>query len=570
MSLHTTTLISNEFPKKNIKLHKKTTFFVAFLLIALFLLQGCSSNDRKVGDEDPSNYDSDSDNTSLTKETEPVSPFKLTDFDILMSRNDNMCEDIIGEIGEDTVTINSTAPIDKDIFTAANVTMESDGGTIVFNTEAMNSDGTVNLLADGGCFCTIQGNDGLSRKYNISVNYVSTGLPVVVIDVKNDLEITSKEEYTAATIKIDCSGVDGSFLPNAFASLPLTEVSIRGRGNSTWKWDKKPYKLKFGEKTEIPGMKAEKDWVLLANYADYSLIRNYVALDTAKLLTNLSFTPSQYPVNVFINGTYRGVYTIGEHLEVDKNRIKLEKDTGEGITDTSYLLEIGGTSDDDTWDVTCFQTDLVRYCKVKYPKEGSLTTEQVAYIKDYVKKANEAIKNNDNYENYIDIDSVIDWFIAQEFFYNLDSMFRRSCFLTKEAGQTLKLGPLWDFDLAFGNLYNDFGEYKKWSCLCQEHEYIDDNWFCYLLEYPEFRNKLRARWDEIGRSLLSHSLNCIENVGSIVSVSAKYNFEVWDTLGSRVLQCQPLYISDYKTYEDHIEFLKNFVTDRWVWMNKNI
>lgn len=552
-------------------------FLALFLVVSsLFLFIGCRDEDKTSDNENDSTFDSKNESSSentdkdTEPEPEPVTPFILTKFEIAMSRNSNMCEDIRGVISENTVTLTVTAPIDRDVFKAARVSASSDGGIVDFNKESINGNGTINLLADNGCYCIIRDDNGLSRKYRIEVNYISTGLPVVVINVKNGTEVASNEEYTAATIKIDCSGVEGSFLPEGFDSLELTNVNIRGRGNSTWKWDKKPYKLKFNEKTEILGMPAEKDWALLANYADYSLIRNYVALDSAKLLTHLTFTASQYPVNVFVNGTYRGVYTIGEHLEVDKNRINLSKDSGEGIEDTSFLLEIGGTTDTDTWDVNCFHTDLVRYCKVEYPKEEVLTSDQVLFIKNYVKEANKAIKNNDGYEEYIDMDSVIDWFIAQELFYNLDSMFRRSCFLTKEPGELLKLGPLWDFDLAFGNLYNDFEEYTSWSCLSQEHEYIEDNWFCYLLEYPEFRDKLKTRWNEIGKDLLTHTLACIDNVGSIVSISAKYNFEVWDILGSRVLKCQPLYISNYKTYEEQIDFLRTFVINRWNWMNENI
>ncbi len=494
----------------------------------------------------------------------PVSGCRLRTFTVPAADNRNMCADLTGEITDDTVTLTISAPTDTYTLQNAHVTLETDAVSVSFSAE---KDGTVDLTA-ADAHCTITDADGLTRIYKIVLAYAPYTIPVLSVTTSDGQEITDKETYITATVSIDTAGVDGWFLPDGFTALAPTEVQIRGRGNSTWSWEKKPYKLKFAEKTSVLGLTEAKKWILLANYADYSLMRNYVAFETAMVLSEELSPFSQIPVNLFVNGEYRGVYSIGEDHEVKDGRIDLEKDNG--TADTTFLLEIGGKEDDDVMGRTAFSTELVRFCSIEYPEEKVLTQAQADFIIDYCRKADEAVKNLDGYEEYLDVDSLIDWFIANELFYNLESCFRRSCFLTKEPDGKLKLGPIWDFDLAMGNLYNDFGNYRNWACLSQEYDYIEDNWFCYLLKDEAFRARLKARWNEVKDDLLQTALTAVDQMGETLAPHAAYNFTRWDTLGRRALIAQPLGIAELKTYEDNVRHLRDFIENRWYWMDQNI
>ena len=420
---------------------------------------------------------------------------------------------------------------------------------------------SVNLLDPLGVSLTLTDKNGKSSKYLIVTEYVPTKLPVIVINTEVSSGMIPRDEYVNGTIRINCDYADG------FSGIGTSSIQIRGRGNSTWKWEKKPYKIKFDKKTSVLGLEKAKKWVLLANYSDKSLIRNTLAFSAAAFLSGMKYAPTQYPVDLFLNGRYVGVYSIGEQIEAKKGRVELE-DNGTD-PDTGYLIELGGTSAGDVWDVTCFFTELSKYAKIKAPDESTLTVEQVAYIKDYFTKAEEAIIAGSGYEEYIDIDALIDWFLLHELSYNLDSSFRRSCYITKDAGGKLTMGPAWDFDLAFGNFTRDKLDGKGWACLYDNGGYLWPNWMTYLLSDQAFITKLSARWEEIGKPLVEYLISEIDRLYELVSPSAKYNFKVWNILNRKV-GYQPYVHVKYNTYELQMTFLKEYITKRAAWMTENV
>lgn len=273
-------------------------------------------------------------------------------------------------------------------------------------------------------------------------------------------------------------------------------------------------------------------------------------------------------MDLFINGEYVGVYSIGEQIEVKEGRVEIE--AGGDSANTGYLLEVGGTDADDVYGKTAFETELLRFVRIKSPDESLLADRKyAAFIKDYVKKADAAVKAGEGYENYIDTDSLIDWFILHELSYNLDSSFRRSCFLVKDAGGKLQMGPPWDFDLAFGNFFRDTWENQGWACLYEKDNYVGDNWMTYLLRNPSFLEKLRERWNEVGPALTEHLLEEIDRYAALIAPSAACNFKVWDILDKRA-GYQPWGMVEYNTYELQVEFLKNYITKRSAWITSEL
>jgi hypothetical protein len=147
---------------------------------------------------------------------------------------------------------------------------------------------------------------------------------VVFINTQNGTEITSKEIWTPGTMSIMCSG--------AFEDFPESEIEIRGRGNTTWYWPKKPYAIKLGSKARIMGMPKHKRWVLLANFMDRTMLRNRIAYKAAQQ-TSLAWTPRNEIVELVFNGKHMGNYMLIEQIKEDENRVNVSKDGG-------YILEL--------------------------------------------------------------------------------------------------------------------------------------------------------------------------------------------------------------------------------------
>ena len=146
---------------------------------------------------------------------------------------------------------------------------------------------------------------------------IDQNMLVVFITTENEAKIASKEEYVKGTIVFADSR-------RKYSDTKILEcpMQIRGRGNTTWKFEKKPYKIKLDEKAKVFGMDKNRDWVLLANYCDKTLLRNVIAMDISREL-GFSWTPDMIPVEVYLNGRYEGVYCICQHKEVAKHRIDI-------------------------------------------------------------------------------------------------------------------------------------------------------------------------------------------------------------------------------------------------------
>ena len=432
--------------------------------------------------------------------------------------------------------------------------------------EALNPDGTVDLTRLTELILT--DSEGLHRKYDVVTERTVYSLPIVNIYLEDTgVNGIDRYEYTSMTFFVDASGAE------EFSSTAPVSGRIRGRGHSTWQWEKKPYRIKLDEGVPVLGLDKDKDWILLANYSDKSFLRNTVAYSMGQLLDGLDWTPTQYPVDLFINGEYRGVYTIGEHMEADDGRVDIDRDSSSA--DTGYLLEAGGVSSAEVGTVYYFHSamDLAVYIVIQSPKEDAVTEEQKAYIEDYLNKAEAAIVSGAGYEEYIDVDSFVDWIIIHEITYNLDSCFRRSCYMTKDKGGKLKMGPIWDFDLAFGNYDIDSPYYSDWVTVgygsTYDEAYVTINWCNYLMNDPDFRSRLRERWFEVRDRLLEEAMRCIDDYSEKIYPSQEENFKLWQIWGEKA-GLQSDRNLEYETYELQIQYLREFIEMRAEWIDRNV
>lgn len=484
---------------------------------------------------------------------------RVTGFSLQKADNPKAAEDLQWTIDGNRITVAVSYLIGEDVLTNAKLTVETEGGTAAFGEASDAGGGRINLLSD--CRCTVTDENGDTRTYTVQTERLLYKLPVVNIHTDDGKAVTSQDIYKPGTVAIYC----GEDVP--YPTLDSTSAGIRGRGHSTWLWPKKPYKIKFDKKTSVLGMEKAKDWVLLANYSDKSLMRNGVAMEMGKALEHLAFTPSQIPVDVFFNGVYQGVYTMGEQVEVKNGRVEAQDAASE--VDVTYLLEVGGSEDGDVLGKDFFHAGELRFVTVKHPDEEELTPAQFAYIQEYAQKANDAVVSLGNYEEYIDVDSLIDWLIIHEWSFNIDSCFRRSCFLTKQPGGKLTMGPIWDFDLAFGNFSRDEGNYKVWASVGTEEGYVKPNWMNHLMKDPRFMEKLKARWQEVKDLLLEKALAAIDDMAARIGPSQEMNFQVWKIWDIRA-GYQSKEMVKLNTYDKQLTYLKTFLQTRYDWIDSQL
>lgn len=419
---------------------------------------------------------------------------------------------------------------------------------------------------DGVYYAMLKDSAQNTRGYKINTSYKQYQLPVIYLTTDSQTPVISKE-FITGSFSIDYNGAD-------YEPIADAPMKIRGRGHSSWELEKKPYKIKFDSKVSLFGLTKAKEWVLLANHIDRSLIRNTVALNMGSLLNHILFIPHSYLVDVFMNGEYQGVYSLSEQIEVKKGRIEGEKDSKE--IDTDYLLELGGDEETTSFGTNTFFSDFELFVEIKNPDSNILTEEQYHSIISYMQQTENAIKNLSGYEEYIDVPSLIDWFLLNEFSYNTDGTFRRSNYFLKKKGGKMYVATTWDFDYAFGNFTMDSDNYSEWICLgnsktdAYEGKYIKTNWMHYLLADKTFTSQLKARWNEVGIALYNKAIETINESEQQLGLSAEENFLRWQNCLGVKLQYESKKTLACTTYKEQMDYLRNFIEKRYDWMNHTI
>lgn len=317
---------------------------------------------------------------------------------------------------------------------------------------------------------------------------IDTGIPVVIIDTPEGIGITSKSIWTE-NVSMNVYSPEG-FLD---FSGPL---SMKGRGNSTWLQSKKPYALKLDKKNEILGMPKHKRWVLLANHYDKSNIRTDLAFFMGNMSEAMGYSPRTQFVNYVMNGQYEGLYVLTEQLKIDENRISF----GPSNHEDGFLMEIDARAGEDPEDIFFRVGHIPQPIVIKDP-DVVVGEENYNYLVDFLQKADESLFSEDwldplsGYKNYIDIESFVDWYLINEISKNNDAVFFSSCYMNLEREGKLRMGPLWDYDLAFAN-YKALDPSDPNHATEIEGFWIKNvAWFSRMYQDPEFVSLIKQRFD---------------------------------------------------------------------------
>lgn len=375
---------------------------------------------------------------------------------------------------------------------------------------------------------------------------IRTALPVVYIDTAGGADITSKDSYLTATVGIKGFGGYPDFAP--------ASARVKGRGNTTWTWPKKPYLIAFDSRQSVLGMPKHKRWVLLANFMDRTLMRNLVSMKVSSMMTGLAWTPRCVPVELILNGKHKGSYLLIEQVRVDKNRVNISETDG-------LLYEL-----DFHYDNPVQWKDHDIPFAVKYPDEDDITAEQISRAKSVISEASNVIYGNsftdpeNGYAKYLDVDSFIDYWIVYEVMCNHELGNPGSVYFHKDVNGKLTAGPCWDFDWGVLSFYTSNGA----------NGLVNGKaiWYERLFQDPAFKTKVKNRFTEMLPQLQTIP-DYMEECRALLSESAKLNFAMWNPAddksqnGGQIINGDENMTFDAaidrlkKNYNTHLEVIKS-------------
>lgn len=445
----------------------------------------------------------------------------------------------------------------------------------------------------------------------ITKTIMVSNLPVIYINSEED--INSKETYVKA--RMDIQGND------LYPDLDNNnqgyhgEIEIRGRGNATWRYPKKPYKIKLAEKTNLLGMGSNKHFVLLANFVETSFMRNKLAYDLSNKL-GLEYMQSTW-VEVVLNGERLGNYQLCEQIRIDESRIniynwekaseeaaksiakannftkeqqkELEKQMSEDLSwvdndevsfnkqtyqvssyyqyadiDGGFLYELDGYYDE----ISKFRTEDGQPIQYKNPEYINTSSKLFNYSKDYLQAVEDATTastynttfNNEtyHYQDLVDLNSLISTWLINELFFNADFMCQ-STFMYKPHHEKLIMGPIWDMDHSSGNV--GVRNYNKWQTYFFDTTYEgraqDRQWYRYLCKDPFFVLKAKELYDTHYydfKSLIIEN-GIMDQYYPYLKDSGELDYNLW---GDK---------RDYNDFNQEFINLKAYLSQRLAWLD---
>jgi spore coat protein CotH len=366
---------------------------------------------------------------------------------------------------------------------------------------------------------------------------LDTGLPVIRINTAGGQTITSREDYLDARISI-------SGAPDTEHNLEETPTTIRGRGNTTWWYPKKPYRLKFPEKQKLFGYDKAKSWVLLANHQDPTLIMNTVTFKLGEKM-KLPYTNHAVHVELILNGVYEGSYVLTEQVQVGKGRVDIDEDDG-------FLVELDSYYDEEP-KFTSIASQLP--VMIKSPEDLD-DPSGYDFVKDSINELDRLLFAEDfpenGYRDLIDMDTFVTFLIINEVVGNSELSYPKSAYMYKDKGGKICLGPLWDFDGAFcyaGNRENVyFGD--------SDYRISIHPFFKHFFDDPAFVDRYKAIWNENYNEIRSIE-QFIDETAQRLDASQRANFTLWRWLNQQ----------DYST---EISRMKTWWNKRVTYLNTEI
>ncbi|SOD13085.1 CotH protein [Fibrobacter sp. UWB16] len=380
--------------------------------------------------------------------------------------------------------------------------------------------------------------------------YPYAGVPRVVIETEYRQAINDRETEIPAKLQIWGENESES---------EIMDLTIRGRGNTSWTdVPKKSYKIEFEKKQSVLGMPKDKDWALIANYYDKSLMRNFISYRLSAAL-GAYYAPRCEFAELYLNGKYLGVYLLTETIKIGKNRVNIPND------DYSYIVEVDGkykTGEQVVFSDVLTENGKGKAFRVHEPKNASdeiLDTVQ-KHIEDFemfLKTLESGVDNN--VEAWIDVDEVAKHYWVQELAKNPDANFYTSVYFTWCKGEKIKMGPVWDFDLAYGN-------YDDESVNLIEGWRVRNYWHYYLYQDSKARAQIKKRWKD-SYAVIESVADSIDAAYARLEKVSSNNFKRWNILKK---VDDEIFSKSYSSYKEVVDDLKEWIIKRMEWIDLNL
>ena len=406
--------------------------------------------------------------------------------------------------------------------------------------------------------------------------YQTTNLPSVIIHTANAQDVVVKDLYLKGIVSV---------ISENGTKIHTDSLEIKGRGNASWSFPKKPYRLKLNKKANLLDMPSkEKNWTLINNYGDKTLMRNLLAFDLSNRL-EMVYTPAGKPVDVFLNGEYKGTYQLCDKIEVASDRVLVEKmpSTTTSLPDLSggYLLEMDAYANRE---ISWFESQRNRIpVTIKYPKDDEITSVQLNYIARYFNQMETAVYST-NYTNpstgfrkYLDTESFLRHFLVGEISGNTDTywsvyMYKFRNTANDPTKDKFYFGPVWDYDIAYENDSRTYpiNQNPEWiykSTGSTAHGVRD--WVNRIFNDPQMMTDLKKMYAVYrDRNLLSADIltGVADQYAAEINQSQQLNFTRWNILNQRV----HMNFRALGSYQAEVNAMKTFIRDRVVWMDKKL
>lgn len=353
------------------------------------------------------------------------------------------------------------------------------------------------------------------NSYRVKVNWLTDApnVPRIDIDVDGGYFITSKDYYRNANFRITGFGIYENFEDS---------VQIKGRGNTSWGQDKKPYRLKFAEKVKPFGLTKGKSWVLLANAQKGSLMANAISMKIGQM-AGTEYANHIVPVELYMNGQYMGSYMFTEHIGLSNNSVDVDEDFG-------YLLELDEYYDEDYKFRTTYYSLPVN---VKDPDLSEYMTSRETKIENQMNAFCEAVSKGEDVDDMLDMDAFARFMLANDLSLNQEIGHPKSTFLFKEneddENSKFKFGPIWDFDWGFGY---ESGNYRYCYSQAQTNilktSFAGYSFFRDLMYYDSFKKYYYKVWSEfINNNSIDELMDFIDCYYNFAQTSFSNNASIW-------------------------------------------
>lgn len=425
--------------------------------------------------------------------------------------------------------------------------------------------------------------------------FQSSNLPIVIINT-NGFNILDEPKVTV-DMKIIDNGPGKRNNVTDVANVYNGKVAIELRGSSSRVlFPKKQYAVELrnaaGADTAVSllGLPAEEDWVLSAPYNDKTLMRDVLAYKLGRSMGR--YAPRTKYCELVLNGNYQGVYFLNEKIKRDKNRVNISslepnEISGDDLTG-GYIIKldkVDGSSGPGF--VSEFPPRSAVNKKItfqyEYPKWDEIVPQQKTYIANFISQFERALAGSSfadpdqGYAKYIDVNSFVDFLIMNELTKNVDG-YRLSSFFYKQKdsqGGKLFAGPIWDFNLGFGNAnYCTSGEpsgfvYSEFNRLCPNDTWLIPFWWEQLFRDANFAKKVSERWVSLRNGKFSTaSIHAyIDSVAAVLNQeSQQRNFQTWPVMNSYVWP--NFYVGP--SFEAEVNWLKGWIGQRTTWLDANL